>query len=127
MAWIFFQAADQTNIIDIRDAAESMKQMKNDMLFYKRAYEDTSQNALWQYMLEYFAEKYTQLAKTMSGSEILDAQILFSIRLYCYGTVGMTREWVLQDNVTSAETIVEMMFESMPQSLRRIYFPQSPA
>ena len=99
-----------------------MKQMKNDMLFYKRAYEDTSQNALWQYMLEYFAEKYTLLARELSGRDVLDAQTIFSIRLYCYGTVGMTREWVLQDNVTSAETIVAMMFESMPQSLKQIYF-----
>ncbi len=122
VAWIFFQAADKTDIIDAKDAAAGMKQMKNDMLFYKRAYEDTSQNALWQYMLEYFAEKYTLLARELSGRDVLDAQTIFSIRLYCYGTVGMTREWVLQDNVTSAETIVAMMFESMPQSLKQIYF-----
>ena len=49
VAWIFFQDADRTTIIDLHDAAEGMKQMKNDMLFCKRAYEDTSQNALWQY------------------------------------------------------------------------------
>ena len=58
----------------------------------------------------------------MSGMEVLDTQLLFSIRLYCYGAVGMTREWVLQDNMTSAETIVEMMFASMPESLKRVYF-----
>ncbi len=124
VAWIFFQAADRTDIIDQKDAAEAMKQMKNDMLFYKRAYEDTSQNALWQYMLEYFAQKYTLLAKKMTGKESLDTQLLFSIRLYCYGAVGMTREWVLQDNLTSAETVVSMMFHSMPPELQRIYFRQ---
>ncbi len=122
VAWIFFQSADETDILDIHDAAAHMKQMKNEMLFYKRAYEDTSQNALWQYMLEYFVEKYTRQARAMSGREVLDAQILFSIRLYCYGAVGMTKEWVLTDNVTSAETIVEMMFASMPDSLKKIYF-----
>ncbi len=122
VAWIFFQAADRTDIIDPHGAAEAMKQMKNDMLFYKRAYEDTSQNALWQYMLEYFAAKYTSLAKHMLAADTLDTRLLFSIRLYCYGAVGMTREWVLQDNVTSAETIVQMMFASMPESLRQIYF-----
>ncbi len=122
VAWIFFQAADRTDIIDLHDAAKGMKQMKNDMLFYKRAYEDTSQNALWEYMLEYFAAKYTELAKEMSAADTLDAQLLFSIRLYCYGAVGMTKEWVLEDNVTSAETIVKMMFRSMPESLKKIYF-----
>ena len=34
----------------------------------------------------------------------------------------MTREWILQDNVTSAETVVRMMFASMPEALRKIYF-----
>lgn len=125
VAWIFFQSADKTNIIDIHDAANAMRQMKNDMLFYKRAYEDTSQNALWQYMLEYFATKYMELAKEMIGANTLDAQLLFSIRLYCYGAVGMTKEWVLHDNLTSAETIVQMMFASMPDSLQRIYLEES--
>ena len=73
-------------------------------------------------MLEYFAAKYTELAKEMSKADTLDAQLLFSIRLYCYGAVGMTKEWVLQDNMTSAETIVQMMFSSMPDSLDKIYF-----
>lgn len=45
----------------------------------------------------------------------------YSIRLYCYGTVGMTREWVLQDNITPADVIVRMMFASMPERLRQIY------
>ena len=34
----------------------------------------------------------------------------------------MTLEWVLNDNITSAETVVQMMFNSMPESLRQIYF-----
>ena len=38
----------------------------------------------------------------------------FSIRLYCYGGIGMSKEWILHDNITSAETIVQMMFRSMP-------------
>lgn len=48
---------------DLRSAADHIRHMKNEMLFYKNAYEDNSQNALWQYMLEYFADGYTQIAK----------------------------------------------------------------
>lgn len=124
VAWIFYQSASQVNIIDLKQAAQSMKEMKNEMLFYKRAYEDTSQNALWQYMYEYFVKEYTNLAMEMSGKEVLDEQVKFSIKLYCYGTVGMTKDWVLEDNVTSAETIVAMMFQSMPSFLRDIYFKE---
>jgi hypothetical protein len=61
------------------------------------------------------------LAKEKLGVDQLDAQTQYSIRLYCYGAVGMTREWVLQDNITPAEVIVRMMFASMTESLRQIY------
>ena len=96
--------------------------MRKDFIFYKRAYEDTSQNPLWQYMLEYFADRYAQAAKDILGVDTLDVQTEYSIRLYCYGTVGMTREWLLEDNITPAETVVEMMFRSMPEALRKIFF-----
>ena len=121
VAWIFFQDADSTDILSVASAAAGMNKMRQEMLFYRRAYEDSSQNALWQYMLEYFAERYTRLAKEKLGVDQLDTQLRYSIRLYCYGTVGMTREWILQDNITPAEVIVRMMFASMPERLRQIY------
>jgi hypothetical protein len=38
------------------------------------------------------------------------------------GAVGMTREWVLTDNITSAETVTHMMFSSMPENMRSVLF-----
>lgn len=121
VAWIFFQSANKTNIVSIESAAESMKQMKQDFLFYKRAYEDSSQNALWSYMLEYFVQRYEKIAKEKLRTEVLDTQLKFSIRHYCYGSVGVTREWLLYDNTTSAEVVVEMMFNSMPKELYEVF------
>ena len=37
----------------------------------------------------------------------------------------MTREWLLHDNITPAETAVEMMFRSMPENMRKIFFAES--
>lgn len=122
VAWIFFHSAFETDVISVKSAASHMNQMRRDFLFYKRAFEDSSQNALWQYILEYFVERYTQEAKTILDTVTLDTQTLYSIRLYCYGAVGMTREWLLTDNITPAETVVSMMFNSMPESLRKIFF-----
>lgn len=121
VAWIFFQSANKTNIVSIESAAESMKQMKQDFLFYKRAYEDSSQNALWSYMLEYFVQRYEKIAKEKLRTEVLYTQHRFSIRHYCYGSVGMTREWLLYDNTTSAEVVFEMMFNSMPKELYEVF------
>ncbi len=122
VAWIFFHDAFKTDILSVSSAAESMNRMRNDFIFYKRAYEDTSQNPLWQYMHEYFTDRYTKEAMRILKTDALDTQIRYSIRLYCYGTVGMTREWLFNDNITPAETVVKMMFSSMPESLRDIYF-----
>ena len=73
-------------------------------------------------MLEYFVRRYTELVKEKLGADLLDTQLAYSIRFYCMGAVGMTQEWVLNDNITSAETVVQMMFNSMPENLHRILF-----
>lgn len=122
VAWMFCTDAYGTNLTSVTSAAAGMNKMKQDILFYKRAYEDSSQNALWRYMLEYFVRRYTELIKEKLGTDILDTQLAYSIRFYCMGAVGMTQEWVLMDNITSAETVVEMMFQSMPENMRVILF-----
>lgn len=122
VAWIFFHDAFQTDVLSLESAARAMNRMRQDYIFYKRAYDDSSQNPLWQYMVEYFVNRYTQEAKAILGTDFLDPQTAYSIRLYCYGTAGMTREWLLSDNITPAETVVEMMFQSMSAPLREIFF-----
>ena len=121
MAWIFCQRTLQTDVLSIESAAKAMESMRQDYIFFKRAYEDNSQSPMWAYMHEYFVRQYTELAREKTGAD-LDAQMQFNIRLYCYGTLGMTREWLLKDNITPAQTVVQMMFSSMPENLRRILF-----
>ncbi|MCR4962794.1 MAG: TetR/AcrR family transcriptional regulator [Firmicutes bacterium] len=124
VAWMFYHSAYETDVISVESAAQSMNKMKSDMIFYKRAYEDSSQNALWRYMVEYFVARYTAIVKEKLGADTIDTQTAFSIHLYCMGAVGMTREWVLEDNITSAETVVKMMFASMPENMRSILFAE---
>lgn len=122
VAWVYFHNSEVNNLADVEAAAASMSAMKNDMLFYRRAYADTSQNALWNHLVEYYTSAYTALAKEKLKTDVLDTQTAFSIRMYCYGSVSMSKEWVLYDNKTSPTTLVKMMFASMPDSLRSIYF-----
>ncbi len=122
MAWMLCRSAHDTDILDLDSAANALNRMKKDYIFYKRAYEDNSQAPMWQYMLEYFVSRYTQLAVNIIGTDKLDTQIKYSIRLYCYGTLGMTREWLLNDNITPAKTAAAMMYEAMPESLEKIFF-----
>lgn len=57
-------------------------------------------------MLEYFVKRYEKIAKEKLHTDVLDTQLRFSIRHYCYGSVGMTKEWLLYDNTTSAKGIL---------------------
>ena len=125
MAWMFCHSAAETDVVSAESSAEAMRRMKSDILFYRRAYEDSSQNALWKYMHEYFVRRYTALAKEKLGVDTLDTQLAYSIRFYCMGAVGMTQEWVLNDNITSTETVVRMMFASMPENMRAAVFGES--
>lgn len=122
VAWIFVHGAMDLDVIDVQSAAENTSNMKKEYLFYKRAYEDKSQNELWMYMHDYFVKGYSEAAKKILEVDALDTQMSFSIRMYCYGAVWMSREWVLNDNITSAETVIRMMFNTMPQPLKEVYF-----
>ena len=43
-------------------------------------------------------------------------------RFCCMGAVGMAQEWELDDNNTSAETVIRMMFAAVLENLQRILF-----
>ena len=81
VAWMFFQEAYDTDVISVESAARAMSRMKNDMVFYKRAYEDSSQNALWRYMVEYFVARYAELAREKLGTDMLDTQTAYDTRM----------------------------------------------
>lgn len=123
MAWIFCQQTMKTDVLSLVSAARAMNGMRQDYIFFKRAFEDNSQSPMWAYMHAYFVKRYTDIATERSGGT-LDEQTRFSIRLYCYGTIGMTQEWLMHDNITPAETVVEMMFSSMPEGLKNLFFVQ---
>ncbi len=122
MAWMLIRSAYDTDILDIDSSARALDHMRKDLVFFKRAYEDTSQTPMWQYMHEYFVQEYTRLVMAKLRTETIDTPVIYSIRLYCHGTLGMTREWLLSDNVTPAKTAVAMMFDAMPESLKVILF-----
>ena len=121
MAWIFCQQTMKTDVLSVESAAKAMNGMRQDYIFFKRAFEDNSQSPMWAYMHAYFVKRYTDIAMERS-SGILDEQTRFSIRLYCYGTIGMTQEWLMHDNIMPAETIVRMMFNSMPENMKELFF-----
>ncbi len=124
VAWIFYNSANNIDVTDLKTSEEHLRQMKHDIQFYKRAFEDTSQNALWQYMLEYFSKENEAAVKRILNMEKLTPQLSNCISFYCYGAVGMAREWIMNDGDMSAEEFVEMTTACVPDVLRDIYLRQ---
>lgn len=122
VAYIFYKDAYKTDIVSIESTSNAMNNMKNDLIFYRRAYEDSSPYALWNYMYDYFVKRYKEIIKQKLNTKTLDAELEYNIKFYCMGAVGMTREWALNDNITPAETVVKMMFDSMPNKMKDILF-----
>ena len=122
MAWMICYSAYNTDVLDLDSSTRALENMKKDIIFYRRAYEDNSQAPMWQYMLEYFVDRFNQLAVNKTHDGVLDQKIKYCIRLYCYGTLGMTREWVLYDNITPAKIAAAMMHAAMPESLKNLLF-----
>ena len=120
MAWIFFRAPFEGDITDTDQMTAAMNQMRSDFIFYKRTYEEPSQNPFWEYVLEFFVERYTDIAKKKLGTDLLDQELICCIRLYCHGLIGMMREWLLKDDITSARMFVKMMVAVMPKQLKEV-------
>lgn len=117
VTWIFYHDSWDKDILDPKSSTEAMEKMRMEYLFYKRAFEDNSQNPFWKYLVEYFAGRYELEAKKKMKVDILDIKLIFSIRLFCHGAIGMIREWIVEDNKMDASTIVQMAFQSMPKNM----------
>ena len=77
-------------------------------------------------MLEYFVNSYSQIAKEKLCLQKLDEATAYAIRFYCYGSVGMTREWLLSQCSLSAKEAVKSMYKAMPEELKKIFFQSTP-
>jgi len=122
MAWMLMQSAFDTDILDTASTAQAMEKLKKELFIFKKACADNPPTPMWKYMLEYFVDRYTKLAMNILGTDTLDARLRYSIRLFCYGALGMIREWILKDNITPAQTAAAMMYEAMPESMKAVFF-----
>ena len=56
-------------------------------------------------------------------TEHMPQDILTMIKIYCYGTVRYTCEWLLDEMPISRETYAEVLERSLPESLRAYLYP----
>ena len=121
IAWLFHHQAYSADSTDIREEAGSLQRMRDAMAPYMETLKDPSVYAVWQNLQEYYVDYYTDRAMALLHTDALDAQLLFTIRLYCCGAASIIREWIAGNSPVPAEILVRMMHRSMPESLQQIY------
>lgn len=99
MAWILDHGYDDTsqpeNIMTEHTTLYVLNKIRNNQAFYKRFYSDPGISDMMGYLVNYNCQRYeTALKDSLHLDELTNEQI-FSIRMYVYGGVYITREWVL--------------------------------
>lgn len=122
MAWMFLQNTVDVNLLNVESVARGFEALRENYVFFRRVYEDTSQDPMWRFMLKYYIEYYTKLLKKKLGVDTLDAELEYYVRHYSHGTLGTAQEWLLNNDTTPARVEAQMMHNSMPGPMRKVFF-----
>ncbi len=123
-SWIFIK---DSNLADdmpysVESLGASLQRMWDKRMFYTKAFNDHSQNALYEYIQEYDV-KYLgeRMKKTLNITELTQEQ-LFMIKYHSYGCLSYTVEWLKGKIPVTAQELAQFEMNSMPPLIRKILF-----
>ena len=107
--------------------AEAHRQLWARRDFYRRAFEEDSQNSIWRYLVQFSVEANERVLKMHLRVPKLSREAAFEARHFAYGNVGCVVEW-LRGNVSATPAqLASDMFACMPKALRKAYTAQGAA
>lgn len=131
-AWIFmqdYQAAltDENGVYSEEHVARILRKMREKGAFYKKAFADRSQNAVRQYIVEYFTKLGEDRIVQELGEEALTTDARFFVRGHSFACLGHTLEWLNGKSDYTPEEFARLQYQFMPDILKRAYgvFPAS--
>ena len=87
--------------------------------FYQRAFDDVSQNSITHY-LQFFNLQLAREAVTHYTGQPMSADQEFATKYHIYGIVGMFREWLFGEDMTT-ECLTAHLFEKTPDFLKEAF------
>lgn len=130
VAWMFLQdfAGEFGNTTPGYDAGvlnQATIRMAKRRNFYQRAFDDHSQNSISEYLQEFNMQISRDAVMHHTGSELTEDQE-FAVRYHVYGIVGMFRDWLFGDKMTT-EYLTSHLFDRTPEFLKEAFdvFPYS--
>lgn len=126
VSWIFMQdlqyePVDDAGPYSVEELALSLEKMWERRSFYVKAFNDHSQNTLFDYIQSYDVELLANLVKRNLGVSELTQEQMFVIKYHSYGCLGYTIEWLKGKIPVTPEELAEYEFRVMPPLIKRAY------
>lgn len=93
--------------------------LKEEKAFFTQAFKCESVNGLKDYDYECILQFYTNIINKKLGGEI-DKQTLFTLKVYCAGSIMMTVNWVNNGMKTSPREMADLLIGALPKSLEEL-------
>lgn len=89
--------------------------------FYRRAFEEDSQNSIYRYLLRFSIEANERALKRYLGVPELSREHAFLASHFAHGSVGCVLDWLRGSLAATPEQLASFMFAAMPGELREAY------
>ena len=87
--------------------------------FYQKAFDDSSQNSITKYLVDFNMQISKEAVKYNTGLDLTRDQE-FAIKYHIYGVMGMFREWLFGKDMT-AEYLNTSLYERTPDFLKEAF------
>lgn len=121
LAWIIQQEfrsnEPEPAFTSLRSREMAFRAIKENIPFYKSVYSDPGISELSEYLAYYDTKYYIEFAEAVLGKGAITEDQIFSLRLFVYGGIYMSRRWVMDGCQTDPGVIAGQMGASMPSWL----------
>ena len=124
VAWIFNQIYKNEAQKARRSNDEAMlrglfRQLEQKRTFFLNALQDTSQNNLRQYIVDFYVEYERKIVRRYLQTDVLDEMTEYAIRQNAFGGMYNMIEWLQGKTNYTAEKIAHYQYIFMPDILRQ--------
>ena len=124
VAWMFLQDfadafADQEPEYNPKRMNQSAVLFAKRRNFYKKAFDDHSQNSIAGYLIDFNLQISREAVKYYTGQD-LSCDQEFAVKYHIYGIMGMFREWLFGEDMTS-EYLNTSLYERTPDFLKEAF------
>ena len=122
VAWIYEQTFQNIlrasrGVFGQKEVQQLLLAMQDDQSFYKKVFDDHSQNALFSY-IQRVNRTYTRNALLLKeNSETLSKEMEFALRFASHAWMHCLRDWISEDHGISAEQYAKLMCENTARLL----------